>query len=95
MSADHGEVGRSQAKPMKNIAPPKIKTRPEAAVFGYALEKIPSLFYSVGNRWDRNFVLTMHDLGQLNQTIAIDWMLWNDEQREQVNAIYFSLQLER
>lgn len=75
------------------MKPPKINTRAEASVFGYAIEKLELPFHAF--KWDRDYVLTMHDLGQLNHSIADDWnKRWNDEQRAAVNAIYFSLRIE-
>lgn len=75
------------------MKPPKIKTRAEATVFGYAIEKLDLPFHAF--RWDRDYVLTMHDLGQLNSSIADDWnKRWDEAQREAVNAIYFSIRIE-
>lgn len=75
------------------MKPPQIYTRAEAREFGYALEKLDLPFHAY--RWGGDYAVTMHDLGQLNFSIIDDWNnRWNDEQREQVNAIYFSFRIE-
>lgn len=75
------------------LKPPVIRTRVQASIFGYALEKMDLPFHAY--KWDRDYVLTMHDLGQLNSSIADDWnRRWSDEQREAVWAVYFSFRIE-
>lgn len=75
------------------MKPPVITTRPQAAIFGQAIEPLNLPFHA--NPWTSHYALTMHDLGQLNHAIQDDWhKRWDDVQREAVNAIYFSLRIE-
>lgn len=75
------------------MKPPQIYTRAEAAIFGDAIEKLDLPFHAF--EWKQTYVLHMHDLGHLNYSIMDDWnKRWNDEQRQAVNAIYFSLRIE-
>jgi len=90
MPSDHGAAHSQSTSAMK---PPVIRTRRAAEIFGYQIEKLQLPNHAFP--WDRNYVLTMHDLGQLNHSIADDWnKRWDAEQREAVNAIYISIILE-
>lgn len=76
------------------MKPPVIHTRKAARAFGASLALIPDLPFHA-YPWTVDYALTMHDLGQLNKSIADDWEhRWDAEQRAAVNAVYFSILIE-